>query len=87
MTDQIYSPESALAELTKAVRMVTNAERVHELAKNEYDGAQQRLTMAQERFDAIREEVFKYIPALETGYATHETVALVDGKITIVEED
>lgn len=71
--DAVEQAESEVEDLTKQLEYATN-----------------RLKARRDEFDAIRTRTLDHCPALEGGYgktALTETVAIVDGKITVVPID
>jgi hypothetical protein len=74
---------SALGDAVLAVRM---AETRLQEAQDQVAKFAKQVDVAREKFNTVRDEVIEMCPEILDGYSK-ETVKVVDGKITVVEED
>ena len=79
---------TAFADLGKKANDVRQHEQLVEDAATEYENAKHRLQEARDAFDEARSYAIEHFPGLEAGYSSVkiiETVAIVDGKVTVIE--
>lgn len=80
--------QNALGQLSRALNMIENAELNHRRASRAEEEAREKVTDAKAYFNEVRDRVVELCPELLTGFPDgEETVALVDGKIAVVQGD
>lgn len=73
--------------LSEKAGVVINAEQRYNEAKASELARRRDLDAAQEVFNAARDRVIEAFPALLDGFPPKETLEIIDGKLTVVEEE
>ena len=79
--------QAALRNLADAAGRIAALEGRHAEALKVERNAWAAVEAARAEFDLAREEAIAACPEILRGYGTHETVALVDGELRVIEED
>lgn len=83
----VNNAENCFSTLSTSFEAVEDAESTVEDLTRQLKRAQGHLQNRRDEFDAIRARTLEFCPVLEGGYgkaALTETVAIVDGKVTVV---
>ncbi len=89
MAEDVQTIVQKFAILQQAARAAHAYEEQFDRALEKAAAVQGQMEDARDQFDKAYEDLRKVFPAIDGGYAAlynHETVAVVDGQVTVVEE-